>query len=403
MRLWRTAWWRRQPRRESFTEVWYRTLSRRVVELTADGVDEKSAAQRAAEAGQRALGQMAPELADRLIRESPAEARRLRRQHNAFKRRPRVYWGSSLDLMWSMIDHHENLGAHYTQNKDQPEPHPRPVLENALSSLHARACRTAFEVHHLLATGLGSGALARCRTLHEIAVTATVLNDYSRKPEHADLAERFIRHADAVRFSEATTYDEHAEALGFPPLSPEDVAAARTDRDELRVRFGADFDSENGWAIGLDGKSGKVTFRALEKLSGIDHLRPYYRFSSHQVHGGSRGAAFTTVSQGGREVKLSGYSNADVTDPAQLALISLHQVTTATLLSADLPQPGDVLMLEVLSTMLDEALAELGRAQDRLDDDEDRVLAGLDAPARLARVRDVIRAGKARITSRGQV
>lgn len=368
--------------------MWFRTIAEGVAQLTADGVDQDSATQRALEASERALDEMAPRLAAQLIRETPAEARRHRREHNGFQGRLRNYWGHSLDLMLSMIHDYEDLGARFNEEKNRLEPHPRPVTLDALTSTHARACRTALEVYHLLSAGLSSGALARCRTLHELAVTATVLNNYGRHPEHADLAERFILHAEAVKYSEATTYEEHVESLGHEPLDQEDLDAALAARDELRERFGSKFDSENGWAIGIDGGTGQVNFRELEKLSGIDHLRPYYRYTSHQVHADSRGAAFTTVSQGGRTVKLSGYSNAHLTDPAQLALISLHQVTTATVLSGDYPAPGDVLTLQALSIMLDETLAELARAQDSIDAAEARVLARLDHPAPLARTQD---------------
>lgn len=249
---------------------------------------------------------------------------------------------------------------------------------------------------------VSSRTLARCRTLHEIAVTANVLNDYGRKPEHADLAERFLLHADAVRWSEAVTHNKYAQALGFDPLDQEVVDAAWASREELRERYGRLFAKDYGWAIGLNGKDTQVKFVDLEELSGIDHLRPFYRYSSHQVHSDSPGTASTTISQGGRQVRLSGYSNGDVFDPVQLALIALHQVTTATVLSGDRHHPGDLLMLQALSIMLEDTLAELGRAQKKLDDAEDRVLAGLNSPTRLDRARDALLAGRARLASRGR-
>lgn len=69
-------------------------------------------------------------------------------------------------------------------------------LFEALTGLHARACRVAVEIHHLLAGGFPMGALARCRTLHEIAVTMMILADFGCMDEHPDLAERFLLHED---------------------------------------------------------------------------------------------------------------------------------------------------------------------------------------------------------------
>ena len=65
------------------------------------------------------------------------------------------------------------------------------MLHDALADLHARACRTALDVFHLLESGLAAGAMARCRTLHELAVISMVLREYSSHEGHG-LAERFL-------------------------------------------------------------------------------------------------------------------------------------------------------------------------------------------------------------------
>ena len=69
-------------------------------------------------------------------------------------------------------------------------------------------------------------------------------------------------------------------------------------------------------------------------MSGIDHLRPYYNWSSNQVHGGSHGFNFLGVPKADQEkILFIGPSNYGVTDPIQSAALSLMH-TTMSLLSS---------------------------------------------------------------------
>ena len=94
---------------------------------------------------------------------------------------------------------HEIYGIHLKEADDEEFD---PVFE-ALIGLYARACRVAREVHHLLSGGFPFGALARSRTLHELAVITIGIADYGRDEAHADLADRFLQHAWIARYSDA--------------------------------------------------------------------------------------------------------------------------------------------------------------------------------------------------------
>jgi hypothetical protein len=47
-------------------------------------------------------------------------------------------------------------------------------------------------------------------------------------------------------------------------------------------------------------------FRDLEKLAGLDHMRPHYGWASHRMHAGAKGAALNIVSRGPQSVYLTG-------------------------------------------------------------------------------------------------
>jgi hypothetical protein len=74
-------------------------------------------------------------------------------------------------------------------------------LASALTRLHARACQVAAEILALMQHGFADGAMARWRTLHEIAVIATFLRDRGEV-----MAERY--HASGV-------LDGHRAAIDF--------------------------------------------------------------------------------------------------------------------------------------------------------------------------------------------
>jgi hypothetical protein len=137
-------------------------------------------------------------------------------------------------------------------------------------------------VHRLLSSGFPKGALSRCRTLHELAVTSIVIAEHGREPAHADLAEKFLLHQVVMEYKDALVYQEQCETLGYEPFSDEAMAKMKRRHDDLVQRYGPLFAKPYGWASGLDGP--QPTFRDLEKLAELSHLRSHYRWASHEVH-----------------------------------------------------------------------------------------------------------------------
>lgn len=190
---------------------------------------------------------------------------------------------------------------------------------DALLGLHARACRTALEVYHLLTDGLPKGALARARTLHEIAVTAMVIADYGRRSEHRDLADRFLDHEAVATYKDALNYQLNCETLGYEPFSDEEMAEMKAGRDAVVAKYGSAYKEQYGWAAGLD-KPTAPTFGDLEKLAKLSHLRSHYSWASHEVHSDAKGSFLNESIWGETIYRETSYSDDGLADPGHMAL-----------------------------------------------------------------------------------
>lgn len=344
----RLPWRRDNP---SFDDTLNDAVAEHVQRLVSDGMDGEEAA---AEAMEPALDKVALGLAQELIQTAPRMLRKRSRTHRSFSKRLRKHWAPALDLFEALTVSAQEAGADFYTERVVGRDYDRRVLHEALTGLHARACRTALEVHHLMSDGLASGAVARARTMHELAVTALVLQEYSQTDAHADLAERFLAHDDVQNWSDAQTYQDDAATLGVKPFTDAELTDMKARRDGTVAKFGPAFTGRNGWAADLDGIR-QPTVRDLERMAKLSHLRGYYRWASHEVHAGSKGSRLNLLHRSGQSFKSSGYKNTGLADPGQLALISLHQTTVAVLISADPVSPRDLLVLKAMQHLLADA------------------------------------------------
>jgi hypothetical protein len=321
--------------------------------LDAGGSMEE-AEQAVSDAMQASLTNTAPRVVDSLIRSAPRMLRERRRNHRRVRRHLRKHWGKALDLYLMLVVCAEEAGTEFDKEHRPPDGEPFDPTYDALLGLHARACRTALEVFHLLSDGLPMGALARSRTLHEIAVTAMVIADYGRRSEHANLAERFLEHGVVASYKDALVYQEHCRTLGYEPFSDAEMALMKSEADQAVARYGKVYKDQYGWAAGLDG-SRAPKFRDLERLANVSHLRGHYSWASHEVHSDAKGWALNVREWGDKLYRETGYSNSGLADPGHMALISLHQSTVGLLLSPQDPSPRSLLVCESLAILLKKA------------------------------------------------
>jgi hypothetical protein len=150
-------------------------------------------------------------------------------------------WAEGLDRLRMLLDLSRNTGQEYDERLHRSKSQRNRHLRQALSSLHIRACQVTSEIIVLMENGYADGAMARWRTLHEIAVVAGVIADGGDP-----LAERYLAH-EAVEAKRAM--DEYARChvpLGERPLSKRDIHHVTATFDAVSAKFGKYFSSMAG-------------------------------------------------------------------------------------------------------------------------------------------------------------
>jgi hypothetical protein len=319
--------------------------------LVADAVARGADPDLIASAKDRATQAAADVLTQRLQEDAPRMLREHRDFRRGFEQRLQQRWGLALDLyecvrvccLEAGEDFHERLSRQAGEDN---------LKRSALTLLHARACLVTSEVQGLLRSGHAPGAQARWRTLHELAVIAFVLG---RHP--SEISEAFLLHRDIERHKDALQYQLYCEALGYEPFSDDKMDEIRHHRDELVARYGPSYKNDWGWATSLFPTNQPASFSKLEQLAGLEHFKPWFRLSSHGIHGGATGTIHIREFYGKGDTMLAGPSNAGLADPGNGALISLHQVTTALLLygGSNGPELQELLTLKAIANLLDQA------------------------------------------------
>jgi hypothetical protein len=285
-------------------------------------------------------------------------------QQIRFRRRLHARWGASLDSLklfrlWSLqagINFHE-----------RHKPAEGDWVYAVLLRLHARSCLIASEVIALLEAGLASGAHARWRSAHEIAVVGSFIANHGQ-----EVAERYLLHEAVESHRAVADYQRYATRLDYEPFSDDELDEMRESRDALVARFGRGYGTPYGWAAGALNHP-QPTFRDIEASVSLDHLRPYYRMASHPTHAGPKGIAFDLGLLRGDAALLAGPSNAGLADPGHaMALSLLH--STVTLLNHD-PDMGDVVTMMFLLDASDTVGERFIAADRQLREDERRTVA----------------------------
>jgi hypothetical protein len=235
-------------------------------------------------------------------------------------------WSKPLHLLETFIGISQEVGAKFNLEEGPRAERRRDYTFLILVRLHGRSCRIAREILLLLKSGYPAGAYARWRALHEVAVIDRLVTMNGN-----DLAERYINHEVIERINGMRVNQQYHERIGMDPYSETEIANATQTETKLIHRYGEKFKRDYGWAASILGKK-DATFRELEKLAGLDHLRPYYKLASDDIHAGAR-ILRTNIGVIGaqRDIILAGPTDAGLSLPGQNTVISLMHVNTCTL------------------------------------------------------------------------
>ena len=305
------------------------------------------------------VGDMIPGLVDniadlilaRIRKDASSGLKRHRRDRKGFEKRLNEHWKCPLDLLDLSIALNLEAGTEFNQKFRNEAMGSGDAVFEALTRLHAKGCQVSGEVLALLSAGFADGAHARWRSLHEMAVVASLIQQHGQ-----ELAERYLLHEPIQQYKLACEYQEYFDRLDHEPPSKENFDKLKVQRDELIARFGEPFNGDYGWASSAIG-SNRPTMRDIEQHVKLDHMRPYYRMASDNVHPNSHGAYFRLgLHSSQEEVLLAGPSNLGLTNPGHSTAISLSQLTT-TLLATE-----TVLDCVVTMKILVELTDEVGEA-----------------------------------------
>jgi Family of unknown function (DUF5677) len=290
-----------------------------------------------------------------------AESRAQRRDLHGFRGRLRKRWEAPLEALRMHVTVAREMGGLFgTALAEAPDSLSRKHLIEVLGRLHARACQIAEEVVCLLEGGFADGAMARWRTLHEVAVVASLVAAHGE-----DLAERYVLYQAIESKRAAAEYQRCQPALGFEPLAGEEMAAISHAYDEAISRFGSEFGRRDyGWAAyhlarhydwaARDLRSRGPTFRDIERAVGVDHLRSHYKLASHNVHANPKGVFVKLGLLTESEVLLAGPSDAGLEEPGQCTALSLSHVCAAHFSVVTQPTIDHIVLLKIVSDLVPE-------------------------------------------------
>ena len=280
---------------------------------------------------------------DRLDRAWRGEARRQRRLGAGFRSRLERRWREPLDLLRMLLTVAREFGDEVNRETRNVVKRTVPPKVEVLTRCHARACQVTEEVVCLLAGGFADGAVARWRTLHEIAVVAAFIGEGGDT-----LAERYLAHRAVQSFSAARVYERCQGALGYEPITASEMAAVQRAHDAAVERFGSPFHTQYGWAAEALGKK-RPTFEDIERAAGIQRLRAHYRYASHNVHANATGAFLRLGLLPEHQVLLAGPSNFGLADAGHATAISLLQVSACLVVLA--PVLDNIIALRIMEQL----------------------------------------------------
>jgi SpoVK/Ycf46/Vps4 family AAA+-type ATPase len=238
-------------------------------------------------------------------------------------------------------------------------------LTDVMLRLLVRACQVTDEILVLLENGFADAAMARWRTLHEIAIVSAVIAKYGE-----EIAERYVYYQIIESWSAIKAYDRDHKNLGFGPIPKRLKEKTRRDYDKAVKRFGKKFKEENGWAaddLKVTEKE-RITFARLEQEAGEQYMRSPYKLASYNVHSSPKGIYVKLGSLNGPETYLAGRSNAGLIDPGQHAAVSLSQIVQINI--GDSLIFDDLVAASIVDRLKFEIPREFGKAHSKLRRDD---------------------------------
>jgi hypothetical protein len=275
-----------------------------------------------------------------------------------FRKRLKQRWGKPLGQLRMLLTMSREWGQNAHDREISRKKNKTKQLRKILIRLHVRACQVTDEIICLLENGLADGAMARWRTLHEIAVVAAVISKHGET-----IAERYLAHQAVESKRAMEKYLACYKDLGYKPLPAREQKKIVKAYDQAVAKYGQPFKTDYGWAA-LHLKSPSPTFAALEKAAGRAEMRSYYQMGNDNVHAGIKSMFVRLGLPDDYDGLLAGRSNAGLMEPGQNAAHTLTQLSVLVFLSE--PNLDDLVTADMMRMLRDEIPKSFYRADREL-------------------------------------
>jgi hypothetical protein len=293
---------------------------------------------------------------------------------SGFRERLEERWGKPIGQLRMLLTMSREWcrGAH--ERESAGKSNKSADVRGLLIRLLVRACQVTDEIVCLLENGFADGAMARWRTLHEIAVVAAVISEHG-----GSMAERYLAHQAVESKRAMDKYLACYKQLGYKPLSARAQRKVLTNYNEAVAQYGNSFKSDYGWAASHLKKE-RPTFADLESAAGRAEMRAHYQMGNDNVHAGVK-SMFVRLGLLLEDYTglLSGRSNAGLTEPGQNTAHTLARLSVLVCMSE--PNFDDLVVGQMMLTLRDEIPRSFHEAEKRLrrDDKESRLTLDGDA------------------------
>lgn len=263
-----------------------------------------------------------------LIKSTKSMLQEKRKSNRSFCRLNLNRWANAFDVLETHIAICTEAGWRFNNEYRAIAVENENLVFDLVVRHHARACQISEEILCLLKAGFADAAHARWRALHEVAATAIFISKHGR-----ECAERFYYHEIIESYKGMLMHQQYESRLQAKGHSLEEIAKCKQERDKLVDKYGKSYADGYGWAAYLFQNSGRITFDLIEKDVNLDHMRPYYKWASQNIHASSKGMRNRLgLCDTKEDLLLAGASSSGMADPAHAAAISLNQITNTLLL-----------------------------------------------------------------------
>jgi hypothetical protein len=282
-----------------------------------------------------------------LKKKAPQMLRKKRVGDSAFQKRNLKRWQKGFDALEVLLVSAGEFGSDFNSDYRAEAVAKNDLVFEALTAIHARALLVGNEIITLMKGGFADGALARWRTLHELAVVACFVSTHDNSIANRYLLAYRVQASKAMR-----QYQEYADRAGLDRYSSEEIKKSEEQRNRILAEFGDEMRNEYGWAAPILGNK-NPTLHDIEKSVGLDHWRPRYKWAAHYSHANFKPpSTLLGMSEASEPMLLIGPSNSGMTDPAHMTALSITQSTASLLLTKQ--TIDHILAVEILRKLSDD-------------------------------------------------